>query len=242
MAVWCGTSVGAINATLLASLAHRPGRPRDRALARDAQAGRDRADRRARRRAHARAPRRSRARDARCGTGQPARSVPAPAQPRSLDRLVAARARNVREGDVDAVTSRTACAMSPPACAASTCERRPRSRCCSRRSRSPLRAARVATTSTGAHRSTARSSRRSTSAPTGHAYRIARGHAPYKPIAYALVAPGLRGAIGRLADTVFERRLGGLRSLRDPDYAVISRVLGGRVRSRGELLSFLPGQ
>jgi NTE family protein len=38
---------------------------------------------------------------------------------------------------------------------------------------------------------------------------------------------------------VFERRYGGLRSLRDPDYAVISRILGGRVRSRGELLSFL---
>jgi NTE family protein len=71
------------------------------------------------------------------------------------------------------------------------------------------------------------------------AYRIARGHAPYKPIAYALVAPPRRGEIGRLADTVFERRFGGLRSLRDPDYAVISRALGGRVRSRGELLSFL---
>jgi NTE family protein len=38
---------------------------------------------------------------------------------------------------------------------------------------------------------------------------------------------------------VFERRFGGLRGLRDPDYAIISRVLGGRVRSRGELLSFL---
>jgi NTE family protein len=71
------------------------------------------------------------------------------------------------------------------------------------------------------------------------AYRIARGHAPYRPISYALVAPRRRGAIGRLANTVFERRFGGLRGLRDPDYAVISRVLGGPVRSRGELLSFL---
>jgi NTE family protein len=71
------------------------------------------------------------------------------------------------------------------------------------------------------------------------AYRIARGHAPYKPIAYALVAPRRRGDIGRLADSVFERRFGGLRGLRDPDYAVISRILGGQVRSRGELLSFL---
>jgi NTE family protein len=71
------------------------------------------------------------------------------------------------------------------------------------------------------------------------AYRISRGHAPYRPISYALVAPRRRGAIGRLADTVFERRFGGLRNLRDPDYALISRILGGRVRSRGELLSFL---
>ena len=71
------------------------------------------------------------------------------------------------------------------------------------------------------------------------AYRISRGHAPYRPISYALVAPRRRGAIGQLADTVFERRFGGLRSLRDLDYAVISRILGGRVRSRGELLSFL---
>jgi NTE family protein len=71
------------------------------------------------------------------------------------------------------------------------------------------------------------------------AYRTARGHAPYRPISYALVAPRRRGEIGRLADSVFERRFGGLRGLRDPDYAIISRVLGGRVRSRGELLSFL---
>lgn len=70
-------------------------------------------------------------------------------------------------------------------------------------------------------------------------YRSARGRAPYRPISYALVAPRRRGDIGRLADSVFERRFGGLRSLRDPDYAIISRVLGGRVRSRGELLSFL---
>jgi NTE family protein len=71
------------------------------------------------------------------------------------------------------------------------------------------------------------------------AYRLARGHTPYRPIAYALVAPRRRGAIGELADEVFERRFGGLRGLRDLDYAVISRALGGRVRSRGELLSFL---
>jgi NTE family protein len=71
------------------------------------------------------------------------------------------------------------------------------------------------------------------------AYRIAHGHAPYRPISYALVAPRRRGDIGRLAETVFERRYGGLRGLRDIDYVVMSRVLGGRTRSRGELLSFL---
>jgi NTE family protein len=71
------------------------------------------------------------------------------------------------------------------------------------------------------------------------AYRIARGHAPYRPVSYALVAPRRRGEIGRLAEAVFERRYGSLRGMRDLDYVIISRVLGGRVRSRGELLSFL---
>jgi len=71
------------------------------------------------------------------------------------------------------------------------------------------------------------------------AYRLARGHAPYRPISYALVSPRRRGELGRLAETVFARRYGGLRALRDLDYIVISRLLGGRTRSRGELLSFL---
>lgn len=71
------------------------------------------------------------------------------------------------------------------------------------------------------------------------AYRLARGHPPYRPISYALVSPQRRGEIGRLADAVFERRFGGPRGLLDPDYVLLSRVLGGRTRSRGELLSFL---
>jgi NTE family protein len=71
------------------------------------------------------------------------------------------------------------------------------------------------------------------------AYRLARGYRPYRPISYALVAPRRRGEIGRLADTVFERRFGGPRGFLDPDYMLLSRVLGGRTRSRGELLSFL---
>jgi NTE family protein len=71
------------------------------------------------------------------------------------------------------------------------------------------------------------------------AYRLARGQAPYRPISYALVAPRRRGEIGRLAQDVFRRRYGGLKALRDPDYLVISRALGGDTRARGELLSFV---
>jgi len=71
------------------------------------------------------------------------------------------------------------------------------------------------------------------------AYRIARGHVPYRPISYALVSPSRRGEIGRLAEAVFERRYGGLRVLRDIDFALIAGALGGRTRARGELLSFL---
>jgi NTE family protein len=71
------------------------------------------------------------------------------------------------------------------------------------------------------------------------AYRLARGFRPYRPISYALVSPRRRGEIGRLAETIFERRFGGVRGLLDPDYIFLSRVLGGRTRSRGELLSFM---
>jgi NTE family protein len=71
------------------------------------------------------------------------------------------------------------------------------------------------------------------------AYRIARGHRPYRPISYALVSPGRRGEIGRLAETVFDRRYGGLRVIRDLDFALIAGALGGPTRARGELLSFL---
>ena len=70
-------------------------------------------------------------------------------------------------------------------------------------------------------------------------YRVVRGHAPYRLVAYALVAPRRHGEIGRLAEQVFERRYGGLRGLRSPDFTVLSRILGAGTRSRGELLSFL---
>jgi NTE family protein len=71
------------------------------------------------------------------------------------------------------------------------------------------------------------------------AYRLARGHAPYRPISYALVAPRRRGTIGQIAESTFKRRYGGLRGLREIDYALMARALGGSTNSRGELLSFL---
>jgi NTE family protein len=70
-------------------------------------------------------------------------------------------------------------------------------------------------------------------------YRIARGLAPYRPIAYALVAPQRAGEIARLAEATFRQRYGGVRAIRDIDFAVMARALGAGNRSRGEFLSFL---
>jgi NTE family protein len=70
-------------------------------------------------------------------------------------------------------------------------------------------------------------------------YRRVRGRPPYRRIAYALVAPERRGELGRIAERVFGERYGGLRGLRSPDFALMSRLLGTRAASRGELLSFL---
>lgn len=75
--------------------------------------------------------------------------------------------------------------------------------------------------------------------PAARAYRRSRRRPPYRRVSYALVSPEDRGEIGRIAERVFERRYSGLRGLRSPDYPVLSRLLGGRTRSRGELLSFL---
>jgi NTE family protein len=71
------------------------------------------------------------------------------------------------------------------------------------------------------------------------AYRLARGHQPYKPISYALVAPRRKGEIGRLAQQIFKNRFGGLKVLRDLDYLLMTRGLGTATQARGELLSFL---
>jgi NTE family protein len=70
-------------------------------------------------------------------------------------------------------------------------------------------------------------------------YRLSRGHEPYRPISYALVSPRRNGEIGRIAQQVFQRRYGGLGSLRDIDFTVVSRILGSSSQARGELLSFL---
>jgi NTE family protein len=70
-------------------------------------------------------------------------------------------------------------------------------------------------------------------------YRRARGRQPYRTISYALIAPERRGELGRIAETVFRRRYGGLRALRSPDFLLMSRLLGSGSPSQGELLSFL---
>lgn len=76
--------------------------------------------------------------------------------------------------------------------------------------------------------------------PAARAYRVAQGREPYKRIAYALVSPERRGALGALADEVFQERYGGWRGVRSPDFVLLARLLGGgRARARGELLSFL---
>ncbi len=72
------------------------------------------------------------------------------------------------------------------------------------------------------------------------AYREAQGRPPYRRISYALVAPERRGQIGALAEAVFRERYSGLKALRSPDFALLSRLLGGGgAAARGELLSFI---
>lgn len=80
----------------------------------------------------------------------------------------------------------------------------------------------------------------SSTSQSARAYRKARGRHPYRKISYALVAPERKGEMGLIADRVFRERYSGLRGLRDIDYSLMSRLLGGdRTRARGELLSFL---
>lgn len=72
------------------------------------------------------------------------------------------------------------------------------------------------------------------------AYREAQGRPPYRRISYALVSPERRGEIGALAEATYRERYGGLKGLRSPDFALLSRLLGGgAAAARGELLSFI---
>ena len=76
--------------------------------------------------------------------------------------------------------------------------------------------------------------------PAARAYRQAHGRPPYRRISYALVSPTRRGEIGALAEATFKERYGGLRGVRSPDFALLSRLLGGaQAAARGELLSFI---
>ena len=70
-------------------------------------------------------------------------------------------------------------------------------------------------------------------------YQEARGKRPYRQIPYIFVAPSSRGALGRRATEVFRDRYGGLKGLRSPDFALLTRLLGGVGHSHGELLSYL---
>jgi NTE family protein len=70
-------------------------------------------------------------------------------------------------------------------------------------------------------------------------YRSVRGKAPYRRVPYVFVGPAERGAVGRMAASVFASRYGGLRALRAPDFQLITRLIGGESATHGELLSLL---
>jgi NTE family protein len=71
-------------------------------------------------------------------------------------------------------------------------------------------------------------------------YRSVRGKAPYRRVPYVFVGPESRGAVGRLAASVFAERHGGLRgALRSPDFQLIARLIGRESATSGELLSLL---
>jgi NTE family protein len=70
-------------------------------------------------------------------------------------------------------------------------------------------------------------------------YRTVRDKPPYRRIPYVFVGPEARGRIGELASERFAARFGGVRGLRDPDFTLLSRLLGGESPAHGELLSLL---
>jgi NTE family protein len=70
-------------------------------------------------------------------------------------------------------------------------------------------------------------------------YRTVRGKPPYRRIPYVFVGPARRGRIGELASELFRGRYGGVKALRDPDFTLLSRLLGGESPAHGDLLSLL---
>lgn len=70
-------------------------------------------------------------------------------------------------------------------------------------------------------------------------YRTVRGKPPYRRIPYVFVGPARRGQIGELATELFRDRYGGVKALRDPDFALLSRLLGGESPAHGDVLSLL---
>ncbi|MGA9876656.1 MAG: patatin-like phospholipase family protein [Solirubrobacteraceae bacterium] len=77
------------------------------------------------------------------------------------------------------------------------------------------------------------------SSPAAARHRQAHGKPPYRQIPYMFIAPRTPSAIAKLATDVFHSRYGGLKALRSPDLAVLSRLLGGQSHTHGELLSYL---
>jgi NTE family protein len=75
-------------------------------------------------------------------------------------------------------------------------------------------------------------------AGASRAYRAGSQSQPYRRISYALVAPQSRSEVAEIAERVIRARMRGLGPLRDPEQAVMSRLLG--MGGRGaELLSLL---
>jgi NTE family protein len=76
------------------------------------------------------------------------------------------------------------------------------------------------------------------SSPSAVRQRRSRGRPAYRPVPYIFVAPR-PGAIAELAASCFHSRYGGLKALRSPDLAALSRLLGTDSPTHGELLSYL---
>lgn len=76
-------------------------------------------------------------------------------------------------------------------------------------------------------------------APGAARHRRAHGRPRYRSIPYIFIAPRRPNTIARLAAKTFRARYGGLKALRSPELAALSRLLGGESPSHSELLSYL---